>query len=55
MTLFKGLLSGIAVGIPFPIAGTAVGGAVLALSGLNRLTGRSANKLEDRKRDEPGK
>lgn len=39
----KGVLGGIAVGLPFPIAGTAVGGLVLSLSGLdrwkNRLTG----------------
>ncbi len=32
----KGLLGGLAVGIPLPVAGTAVGGFVLALSGLNR-------------------
>lgn len=36
MSIGKGLLGGIAVGIPLPIVGTAVGGAVLALSGLNR-------------------
>lgn len=40
--LLKGLLGGIAVGIPLPIAGTAVGGGILALSGLNKLWGRSA-------------
>jgi len=43
----KGVLAGIAVGIPFPIAGTAVGGFVLTLSGLDRwkkrLTGRSSS------------
>lgn len=32
----KGLLAGIAVGIPLPIAGTAIGGLVLSLSGLNQ-------------------
>lgn len=32
----KGLLAGVAVGIPLPIAGTAVGAWVLSLSGLNR-------------------
>jgi hypothetical protein len=42
----KGVLAGAAVGIPFPIAGTAVGGLVLTLSGLDRwkkrlLPGRS--------------
>lgn len=31
----KGLLAGAAVGIPLPIAGTAVGGLVLTLSGLD--------------------
>lgn len=40
-SLLKGLLGGIAVGIPLPIAGTAVGGGILALSGLNKLWGRS--------------
>lgn len=43
----KGVLAGLAVGIPFPIAGTAVGGFVLTLSGLDRwkkrLTGRSSS------------
>lgn len=39
--LLKGLLAGIAVGIPLPVAGTAVGGGILALSGLDRLWGRS--------------
>lgn len=37
-SLSKGLLGGIAVGIPLPIVGTAVGGAILALSGLDRRT-----------------
>ena len=36
-SLFKGLVGGFAVGIPMPIAGTAIGGAILALSGLDRL------------------
>lgn len=36
MSLGKGLLGGIAVGIPLPIVGTAAGGAILVLSGLNR-------------------
>ena len=40
----KGLLSGVAVGIPFPIAGTAVGAWVLSLSGLDWLRrGRRSN------------
>lgn len=40
----KGLLAGITVGIPLPVAGTAVGGGILALSGLNKLWGRSGAK-----------
>lgn len=48
MTIFKGVLSGVMVGIPLPIAGTAAGGAVIALSGLNRLTGRSNDKIEEK-------
>jgi hypothetical protein len=40
LAALKGLAGGIAVGIPFPIAGTAVGGAILALSGLDRLLKR---------------
>lgn len=45
-SVLKGLLAGITVGIPLPIAGTAVGGGVLALSGLNKLW-----KQSDRKSD----
>jgi hypothetical protein len=42
----KGLLAGVVVGVPLPVAGTAVGGVVLSLSGLDRwkkllLPGRS--------------
>lgn len=47
-TIVKGLLAGVAVGIPLPIAGTAVGGGVLALSGLNRLWDRSDRKTDAR-------
>lgn len=36
----KGLAGGIIVGAPFPVAGTAVGGTILALSGLDRLLKR---------------
>ncbi len=36
----KGLAAGFIVGAPFPIAGTAVGGMVLVLSGLDRLLKR---------------
>jgi hypothetical protein len=35
----KGLLGGIAIGIPLPVAGTALGGLILTLSGLDRLKG----------------
>lgn len=46
MSGLKGLLAGVVVGIPLPIAGTAVGGLILSLSGLDRwkkllLPGRS--------------
>ncbi|MCP4645245.1 MAG: phosphoribosylaminoimidazole carboxylase [bacterium] len=34
-SLGKGLLAGVAVGVPFPILGTFVGGVVLASSGLS--------------------
>lgn len=36
-SLWKGLLAGVAVGLPFPIAGTALGAFVLTLSGLDML------------------
>jgi hypothetical protein len=39
----KGLVGGIAVSLPLPVAGTGLGGLVLALSGLNRLRGRSSS------------
>ena len=42
--VLKGLLAGITVGIPLPVAGTAVGGGILALSGLNKLWDRSGPK-----------
>lgn len=40
----KGLLGGLAVGVPLPIAGTAVGGAVITLSGLDRFRGRDTSE-----------
>jgi hypothetical protein len=46
-SLGKGLLGGIAVGIPLPIVGTAVGGAILALSGLNRRTLLGGNTSDE--------
>jgi hypothetical protein len=46
MSLLKGIVGGIAVGLPLPIAGTGIGGLVLALSGLNRLR-ESGSRLED--------
>ena len=42
--ILKGLLAGVAVGISLPVAGTAVGGGVLALSGLNKLWSGSGSK-----------
>jgi len=39
---FKALAGGLVVGVPLPIAGTAVGGTILALSGLDRLLKRRA-------------
>ena len=41
----KGVLGGIVIGVPMPIAGTAVGGLVLALSGLNQWRGRDRDAL----------
>ena len=49
--LLKGLLGGLAVGVPLPIAGTAVGGAILALSGLDRFTG-GGDRLDSREEQE---
>ncbi len=46
--LFKGLLGGIVVGLPFPICGTLVGGAVLASSGLDQLRDRAARALAEK-------
>lgn len=36
-SFWKGVVSGVAVGLPFPIAGTALGAFVLTLSGLDML------------------
>jgi len=47
MSAFKGMLGGVAVGIPLPIAGTAAGGAVLALSGLDKLRRPSLSEPSD--------
>lgn len=44
----KGLLGGLAVGVPLPIAGTAVGGAILALSGLDQLSAGKSESIEGR-------
>lgn len=48
-SIAKGILGGLTVGVPLPVAGTAVGGAVLALSGLNQLWGSSSQPSDDRK------
>lgn len=42
--VLKGLLAGIIVGLPFPLAGTIVGGWILATSGLIRLRDRLLRK-----------
>lgn len=42
MAMLKGLAAGVVVGVPFPVAGTAVGGTILVLSGLDRLLKRRA-------------
>lgn len=46
--LLKGFLGGIVVGLPFPIGGTLVGGAVLASSGLDQLRERAARALAEK-------
>lgn len=44
--LLKGLLAGITVGLPLPVAGTAIGGGILALSGIDRLwSGSDPDKM----------
>lgn len=47
MAVLKGLLAGITVGIPFPVAGTAVGGGILTLSGLNSFRRSALSSRED--------
>ena len=46
--LAKGLLSGVVVGLPFPIGGTVLGGAVLAMSGLDQVRRRAARALAEK-------
>lgn len=46
--LLKGMLGGMVVGLPFPIGGTLVGGAVLASSGLDQLRDRAAKALAEK-------
>ena len=48
----KGFLAGLAVGAPFPIGGTVVGGTVLASSGLDQLRQRAAKALADSTKDD---
>ncbi len=50
-SLGKGLLAGLAVGAPFPIGGTIVGGTVLASSGLHTLRERAAKALLESGKD----
>lgn len=42
----KGLAAGIVVGAPFPVAGTAVGGGILMLSGLDQLLRRKPQQQQ---------
>jgi hypothetical protein len=44
MSVAKGLAAGVVVGLPLPVAGTAVGGWVLAASGLDRLRRRRVTR-----------
>ena len=50
--VLKGLLAGMTVGIPLPVAGTAVGGGILALSGLNTLGSSSSKAISPSRDDE---
>lgn len=43
-SLLKGITAGAVVGVPMPIAGTALGGAILGWSGLSLLKGRLPGK-----------
>jgi hypothetical protein len=43
-SLVKGITAGAVVGVPMPIAGTALGGAILGWSGLSLLKGRLPRK-----------
>lgn len=52
-SLLKGLLSGTVVGVPLPVAGTAVGGLVLALSGLKNWRKRLRSGSARSQHDEP--
>lgn len=47
-SMLKGLLGGVVVGLPFPVGGTLVGGAVLASSGLDQLRDRAARALAEK-------
>lgn len=46
-SLVKGTLAGVVIGLPLPIAGTAAGGAVLAMSGLKHLRGGGPQSSDD--------
>ena len=46
--LAKGVLAGVVVGLPFPVGGTLLGGAVLAASGLDQLRNRAARQVAQR-------
>ena len=52
IAVLKGLLAGITVGIPLPVAGTAVGGGIVALSGLNAVWRSPSENLPSSREDD---
>ena len=52
IAVLKGLLAGITVGIPLPVAGTALGGGILALSGLNTVWRSPSETLSSSREDD---
>jgi hypothetical protein len=52
IAVLKGLLAGITVGIPLPVAGTAVGGGIVALSGLNAVWPPPSENLPSSREDD---